>query len=126
MPLKRKDDTNAGRTPKRSKPTFRAPATTVPNDTTISQASSSKNRIITLRTSATGCHGYRTQDVISNPDTIPSPDASASPNFNDPLLAGQDSTDFGSANINDLNDGTDIPAVQAKSRRKQKNTTTLR
>jgi hypothetical protein len=123
MPPKRKDDSTAGRLPKRSKPTFRAPIT-VPNDTTTSQASSSRNRIVTLRTNSTGRRGYRTQDVISNPGSNPDSDSSASPNFIDPLPA-QDASDLGSVNINNLNTNTDTLAKQTKSRRKKKNTTTV-
>jgi hypothetical protein len=127
MPPKRKDGAttaNAGRVPKRSKPTFRAPTTTTVPDTTISQAaSSSRNRIVTLRTSATGRRGYRTQDVVSNPESNPDSDSSAPSNFIDPLPV-EDATDIG---IEGLNTDTDTPAVVgAKSRSKQKNTTAVR
>ena len=125
MPPKRKDGTTApGRVPKRSKPTFRAP--TIVPDTTISQAaSSSKNRIVTLRTNATGRRGYRTQDVVSNPESNPDSDSSALPNFIDPLLV-EDATNFGSASTEGLNTGADTPPIAAKARSKQKNTTTVR
>jgi hypothetical protein len=73
MPPKRKESTAtptaSGPKPKRSKTSFRTPTTAALDPATSvtsevgSTSTSSKNRVITLRASASGRRGYRSQDL---------------------------------------------------------------
>jgi hypothetical protein len=58
MPPKRKDDsaapTASGPKTKRSKPSFRTPTTSGPKATDDSEVISTKNRVVTLQSSASG------------------------------------------------------------------------
>ena len=73
MPPKRKDNSAtsavSGPKAKRSKstPTFRTPTTAGLEATATSEVNSTKNRIVTLRSSASGSgrRGYRTQDLAT-------------------------------------------------------------
>lgn len=130
MPPKRKDNaTLAGPGPKqkRSKPSFQTPstfATTDSNNTLANQPSSSNNRVITLRTSASGRRGYRSQDFSTASSTLnpssTSDSSQQSPHENNEADACQH---FLPANIT-------CPELQsdskAKPRTKQRNTTTVR
>src|SRR5271168_132923 len=69
MPPKRKESaatpTASGPKPKRSKTSFRTPSTAAlePASEVGSTSTSSKNRVFTLRASASGRRGYRSQDL---------------------------------------------------------------
>ena len=127
MPPKRKDDystsaaTGSGPKPKRSKPTFRTPSTEtaqVSEPLPVKQLSSSNNRVVTLRTGASGRRGYRTQELAAASSSSNSTQANDAPNSYDQILpADHDNTGPEIQN--------DIPAV-SKAQRKQKNTTTVR
>ncbi len=133
MPPKRKDTVAAtpaaaGPKPKRSKPTFqtaRVAATATSEDPGPSQTSSSKSRVVTLRPSASGRRGYQTREQSTTPNSNPgsssAPDSTFASDVPDtcdtipptaePTIANPDS------------DGH--PALNAGSRAKQKNTTTV-
>ena len=76
MPPKQKDNSAtsavSGPKAKRSKstPTFRTPQATASTAgleaTTTSEVNSTKNRVVTLRASASGRRGYRTQDLATS------------------------------------------------------------
>jgi hypothetical protein len=70
MPPKRKDSAVSGPKAKRSKstPIFRTPTTSTAGlkATTTSEINSTKNRVVTLRASASGRRGYRTQDLATS------------------------------------------------------------
>jgi hypothetical protein len=119
MPPKRKDNASgaAGSNPKRSKPTFRTPG-----DAT-SQAGSSKNRIVTLRTQATGRRGYRTQDLQPSPDPGPDPVPDSFPTTG--FLPTLSTFNFGSAGGSDTRSDAYSPR-KTKVQAKKKNTTTVR
>ncbi len=130
MPPKRKDSAVApvpsGPKPKRSRTSFRTPTTAGLEDTAAQAhevgSSSTKNRVVTLRASASGHRGYRSQDmstVPSSTSTLNSPAAddlalpSSDLDIYDPILPPDQESDA-------------QPGPSAKSRPKQKNTTTVR
>jgi hypothetical protein len=127
MPPKRKEDAATpgpvGPKQKRSKTSFRTPTTAALEDTSSAATelgSTSKNRVITLRASAGGRRGYRTQDLATTSNSNPaSPAAELSPL--PPHIP--DECDSISHPIEE----SDIhPNSGTKSRPKQKNTTTVR
>lgn len=137
MPPKRKDNTSISTTSsslKRSKPAFRTPTTTGSNISTLSQPSSSKNRVVTLRTSATGRRGYRSQDFLSNPESNPNFSAiedltlpATSPTSESTLDTFESDSHIPCVLHKESgNAGTDISSGKVKPRTKQKNTTTVR
>ena len=130
MPPKRKESAAApaasGPKQKRSKTSFRTPTTAALESTSSaselgSTSTSSKNRVVTLRSSASGRRGYRSQDLSTTQSS--SLDALAAEN-------SPTSSDI-TNNIADTNPPLDLesdhtqPDSGAKSRRKQKNTTTV-
>ena len=127
MPPKRKDNnttsaaSGSGPKPKRSKPSFRTPTYAAAQVSTsfANQPSSSNNRVVTLRTGASGRRGYRTQE-------IPLAEASSSntTQANDAVDA-HEHTSPADHDITGPEIQSDIPAV-SKGRTKQKNTTTVR
>ena len=130
MPQKRKDDSAAsaasGPKTKRSKPSFRTPTTAGPTTAGPSTAGPEginpiKNRVVTLRSSASGRRGYRSQDLAT-----PSNSNSASPvaDLSDLPPHTPDECDSISHSIEE----TDLPpqAESGSTRPKQKNTTKVR
>ena len=129
MPPKRKGNAAtpvaSGPKQKRSKTSFRTPTAAALEDTTgaTSGVGPTKNRVVTLRTSASGRHGYRSQDLsTTQSSTLES-------------LAAENSalpSDI-TSNIADISDPipplyierNTPPGLGAKSRPKQKNTTTV-
>jgi hypothetical protein len=135
MPPKRKDDSAtpavSGPKAKRSKstptfrtptstPTFRTPTTAGLEATAASEVNSTKNRIVTLRSSASGSgrRGYRTQDLATSSNSNnASPPAeilhlpSHIPDECDSMPHPTEESD---------------PDLGTKSRPKEKNTTTVR
>lgn len=146
MPSKRKDNAansaTTGPNRKRSKPSFRTPTTAGIQEAAPSQPSLSKNRVVTLRTSATGRRGYHTaQDIQSDSSpTLESLPSSSAPEACHPTdssvpdanLTANPSLTPGSLpfSTNSANSNTNINAPDTtktqKSRAKQTNTTTVR
>jgi hypothetical protein len=130
MPPKRKDNNSStsaasgsGPKPKRSKPTFRTPssataqASSSENAHSAIQLSSSNNRVVTLRTGASGRRGYRTQELA----------AASSSNSTQATDDGLDAYEHIPPADHDITGPeiqNNIPAV-TKGRAKQKNTTTV-
>ena len=136
MASKRKTDAAHPSAPKKSKPAFCTPQVTATstgfsnsvNQTT--QPSSSKNRVVTLRTNAAGRRGYRTQDLTTidnsntNSDPFLSPDLSnLIPSVSDVL---DDSNSAYTAGPETSSESVSAISLVAKQRSKQKNTTTVR
>jgi hypothetical protein len=126
MPPKRKDDSAAsassGPKTKRSKPSFRTPTTTGPTTTGPEAINPIKNRVVTLRSSASGRRGYRSQDLATPSNSNPSSPAAdlldLPPHMSDECNS-----------ISHSIEETDLPPESGsttKSRPKQKNTTTVR
>lgn len=127
MPPKRKDNAGtpaaSGPKQKRSKTSFRTPTTAGLEGSAETETGLTTNRVVTLRASASGRRGYRTQDLSTTPtsaheslpaEPLPS-DIPHSFNSSPPPTVDLES------------DTVDIePGSSAKSRRKQKNTTTVR
>lgn len=124
MPPKRKDTPAAsGPKQKRSKTSFRTP-TTAALEGSAAEVGSVKNRVVTLRASASGRRGYRTQDL----STSQSSSLDSSPAENSNLSSEIPNTcDFiPHPNLDLESDSADTqPGPSAKSRPKQKNTTTV-
>ena len=129
MPPKRKDTSASavsGPKAKRSKstPTFRTPTTSTAGlgATTTSEVNSTKNRVVTLRSSASGRRGYHTQDLAT---TSNSNNASPAAELSDlpPHISDECDSIPPSTEENDIHPQTDL---RSKSRPKQKNTTTVR
>jgi len=134
MPPKRKESAatpvTSGPKQKRSKTSFRTPTTTALEATTSvasevgsTSTSSTKNRVVTLRASASGRRGYRSQDLSTTQTS--GLDSSAPENSPTPSDIIGDIAD-----INDPNPPPDLesdtqPGSGTKSRPKQKNTTTV-
>jgi hypothetical protein len=128
MPQKRKDSAAtsvaSGPKQKRSRTSFRTPTTAGLDDTVAhaSEVGSTKNRVVTLRASASGRRGYRTQDMSAAPSSSSSLHSSA-PNDSDLPSYVSNPCDP----ILSLNQESELqPGPSAKSRPKQKNTTTVR
>jgi hypothetical protein len=130
MPPKRKDNSGtsavSGPKAKRSKstPTFRTPtaSTTGLGATPASEVNSTKNRVVTLRASASGRRGYRTQDLDTSSNSnnaFPSPELSDLPSH----IPDECDSIPHPAEVNDIHPQNDLGA---KPRPKQKNTTTVR
>ena len=132
MPPKQKDNSAtsvSGSKAKRKKstPTFRTPTTANPEATSIaaSELNSTKNRIVTLRASASGCCGYCTQDLTaattsSNSDNVSAPAAEL------PHLPSneRDSIPYPTTGESNIHPQAESESG-TKSRPKQKNTTTV-
>ena len=121
MPPKRKDDSatsaSSGPKTKHSKPSFRTPTTTGPE-----AINPIKNRVVTLRSSASGHRGYHSQDLATPSNSNPSSPAAdlldLPPHMSDECNS-----------ISHSIEETDLPPESGsttKSRPKQKNTTTVR
>jgi hypothetical protein len=128
MPPKRKDgsaaSTASGPKTKRSKPSFRTPTTAGPDTAEQSEVNSTKNRVVTLRPSASGRRGYRTQALAmtsnSNPAS-PAGELSHIPDKCDSISHPTEESDIHPTEESDIH-----PKSGTKSRPKQKNTTTVR
>jgi hypothetical protein len=130
MPPKRKESAatpaTSGPKQKRSKTSFRTP-TTAALEGTSSTASevpvgttSTKNRVVTLRASASGRRGYRSQELSTTQSS--SPDSLGAENSAHPI----DITDSISDPIPPLDVESNTQSGSGeKSRPKQKNTTTV-
>jgi hypothetical protein len=123
MPPKRKDNSagtaasGPGPKQKRSKPSFRTP-TVAPEAT---EENSTKNRVVTLRSSASGRHGYRTQDLATTSYSNPGSPAAELSHLPPHIPDEGDS-------ISHLTEESDIHPqadLGSKSRPKKKNTTTV-
>jgi hypothetical protein len=138
MPPKRKESaatpSASGPKQKRSKTSFRTPTTAALEGATSSSASevgttsSTKNRIVTLRASASGRRGYRSQDLSTTQgSSLDSPDSPGTENSAHPT----ENTDTSSTSdpiqpIPPLDVESDTQSGSgAKLRPKQKNTTTV-
>jgi hypothetical protein len=129
MPPKRKETAAApvgsGPKQKRSKTSFRTPTPAALEGSTsaasnVGSTSSTKNRVVTLRASATGRRGYRTQDLATSSNSNPASPAAELPHLPPHIPDECDS-------ISHPTEESDIhPDSGAKSRPKQKNTTTVR
>jgi hypothetical protein len=135
MPPKRKDSATApaasGPKQKRSKTSFRTPTTADLESTQAgpSELGSTKNRVVTLRASASGRRGYRSQDL----STASSSSANSESLNAENLVLPSDDTANSSDSIPPLNLESEQDLQpgptgnsSAKSRPKQKNTTTVR
>ena len=128
MPPKRKDSATtpvvSGPKPKRSKTSFRTPmaASLEGNPAGPSEVGLTANRMVTLRTSASGRRGYRSQDL----STTQSSTSSLASNS-----LATETSDLPSATMGEPIQHLDVesdtqPSSGAKPRPKQKNTTTVR
>jgi hypothetical protein len=91
-----------------------------------SEVGSTKNRVITLRASASGRRGYRSQDLSTAPSSTSSLDSSAADIMPDYSALPSDVMNTCDS-ILPLDQESDTqPGPSAKSRPKQKNTTTVR
>ena len=91
-----------------------------------STSTSSKNRVVTLRASATGRRGYRSQDLSTTQSS--SHDSLAADNSSIPseITGDSDITDTSDPNHPPLDPESDSqPGLGAKSKAKKKNTTTV-
>lgn len=128
MPPKRKDNNStstasgSGPKPKRSKPTFRTPTSLTADvsgiTNTANQLSSTNNRVVTLRTGASGRRGYRTQELAAASSSNTTQANDTVDDYEHILSADHDITNPEIQN--------DTPAAsKSKGRSKQKNTTTV-
>jgi hypothetical protein len=128
MPQKRKDSVAtpvaSGPKQKRSRTSFRTPTTVGLEDTAAlaSEVGSTKNRVVTLRSNASGRRGYRSQDLSAASSSTRSLDSSAADNS---ALPSDVSNTCDPIQLLDQESDTQ-PGSSAKSRPKQKNTTTVR
>lgn len=135
MPPKRKESAAtpvaSGPKPKRSKTSFRTPTTAALEGTTSAASEvgstniSSKNRVVTLRASASGRRGYRSQNLSTTENS--SLDSSTAEKSSIP---SEITGDLDIPDISDPNPPLELesdtqPVSGAKSRPKQKNTTTV-
>jgi hypothetical protein len=138
MPPKRKESAAtpaaSGPKPKRSKTSFRTPTTAAlePATSVASEvgSTSTKNRVVTLRASASGRRGYHTQDLATSSNSNPaSPAAELShlpphiPDECDFISHPTEESDLHPTEENDIHPASNSGA---KSRPKKKNTTTVR
>jgi hypothetical protein len=128
MPPKRKDNAGSsaasGPKQKRSKTSFRTPTAGL-EASAETEIGFTTNRVVTLRSSASGRRGYRTQDLSTTPsssrDSLPAENLALPPDIPDTFNS------IPSPTVDLESDTVDIqPGSSAKSRRKQKNTTTVR
>jgi hypothetical protein len=137
MPPKRKESAAtpaaSGPKQKRSKTSFRTP-TTAALEGTASSASevgltstTSKNRVVTLRASASGRRGYRSQDLSSTQSSSIDSLAAESPSIPSEITGDSDIADISDLNppLNLEGDTQPSSGSGAKSRPKHKNTTTV-
>jgi hypothetical protein len=133
MPPKRKESaatpTASGPKPKRSKTSFRTPtpaalepATSVPSEVG-STSTSSKNRVITLRASASGRRGYRSQDLSTTQSS--SQDSLAAETSAIPSDMISDMADTCETIPPQDPEGDNQPGSNSKPRKEKKNTTTV-
>jgi hypothetical protein len=132
MPPKRKESaatpTASGPKPKRSKTSFRTPttaalepATSVPSEVG-STSTSSKNRVITLRASASGRRGYRSKDLSTTQSSSLDSLAAETSVPSDIISDMADTCDP----IPPLDpEGDNQPGTSTKPRQEKKNTTTV-
>lgn len=134
MPPKRKESAAtpvaSGPKQKRSKTSFRTPTNAALEGTTSAASdvgSTSKNRVVTLRASASGRRGYRSQDLsTTTQSSSTASDSLAAENSALPSNAMGDQADILCEPIPPSNVESDTqPSPVAKSRAKQKNTTTV-
>src|ERR1700679_187502 len=129
MPPKRKDNSAtsavSGPKPKRTKstPTFRTP-TTAGLEATAANVNSTKNRVVTLRASASGGgrRGYRTEDLATSSNSnnaSPAAELSHLPSH----IRDECNSISHPIEESDIHPQADLGT---KSRPKQKNTTTVR
>ena len=130
MPPKRKESAAtpaaSGPKQKRSKTSFRTPTTAALEGTSSTTSevglTSSKNRIVTLRSSASGRRGYRSQELSTTQSSSPDSLGLEAENSAHPT----DITDSISDPIPPLDVESNTQSGSgAKSRPKQKNTTTV-
>jgi hypothetical protein len=125
MPPKRKEGAPVASGPKqkRSKTSFRTPTTAALESTTSSATSdlgsTSTNRVITLRASASGRRGYRSQDLSTTQSSSLASDSLAAETSALPC-----DTDGEPIQLLEVESDTQ-PSSGTKSRPKQKNTTTV-
>jgi hypothetical protein len=129
MPPKRKDNAGtpaaSGPKQKRSKTSFRTPTTAGLEGSAETEMGLTTNRVVTLRASASGRRGYRTQDLSTTPSS--SHDSLAAENLALPSDISDTSYFIPPATVDLETDTVDTqPGSSAKSKRKQKNTTTVR
>jgi len=130
MPPKRKDSaTTPGPKQKRSKTSFRTPTAAASGSESgqavPSEVGSTKNRVVTLRASASGCRGYRSQDLSTGPSSSLET-STASPAENS-ILPSEISNSCEPISTPNLESDTQPgPNSSVKLRPKQKNTTTVR
>ena len=124
MPPKRKDNsaTSAASGPKtkRSKPSFRTPGSKATEE---SEVNSTKNRVVTLRSTSSGRRGYRTQDLAMTSNSNPASPATDISHLPPHISDGCENCD----SISHPTEESNMHSVSnTKSRPKQKNTTTVR
>jgi len=136
MPPKRKESAAtpaaSGPKQKRSKTSFRTPTTAALEGTTSaaievgSTSTSTKNRVVTLRASASGRRGYRSQDLSTTQSSSHNLLAAENSSIPSEITGDLAITDINDANYPPLDPETETqPGSGAKSRPKQKNTTTV-
>ena len=136
MPQKRKESAAtpaaSGPKQKRSRTSFRTPTTAALEGTTgaasevASTSTSNKNRVVTLRASASGRRGYHSQDLsttqTSGRESLPAENSS----FPSEITGNSDIADINDVNLPPLDPESDSQTGSgSKSRTKQKNTTTV-
>jgi hypothetical protein len=127
MPPKRKDDSAAsaasGPKTKRSKPSFQTPTTGGAEATEQSEVlNSTKNQVVTLRSSASGRRGYRSQDLATTSNSNPASPV-AEPSHLPPHIPDECDSISHPIEESELHPES---GTSSKSRPKQKNTTTVR
>ena len=129
MPPKRKESaatpTASGPKPKRSKTSFRTPSTAAlePATSVGSTSTSSKNRVFTLRASASGRRGYRSQDLSTTQSS--SQDSLAAETSAIPSDMISDMADTCDTIPSQDPEGHNQPGSNTKPRKDKKNTTTV-
>ena len=125
MPAKRKETAaSSGPKQKQSKTSFWTPTPAALEGSTSAASdvgsTSTKNRVVTLRASASGRRGYRSQDLATSSNSNPASPAAELSHLPPHIPDECDS-------ISNPTEESDIhPHSGAKSRPKQKNTTTVR
>ena len=138
MPPKRKESAAtpaaSGPKQKRSKTSFRTPTTAALEGTAssasevgLTSTTSTKNRVVTLRASASGRRGYRSQDLSSTQSSSIDSLAAESPSIPSEITGDSDIADISDLNppLNLEGDTQPSSGSGAKSRPKHKNTTTV-
>ena len=136
MPPKRKESAAipaaSGPKQKQSKTSFRTPTTAALEGTTSaasevgSISTSSKNRVVTLQASASGCRGYCSQDLSTTQSTSHEYLAADNSSIPSEITGDSDITDISGLNHPPLDPESDTqPGSVTKSRSKKKNTKTV-